>query len=74
VVGEQLRSLEHHRQDSSCIGSGSFDLVHHRLEDRGLVALADLVRLQVAQAALWVRADDCVDGNARRFRIGCRRT
>jgi hypothetical protein len=70
LFGERLRALEDHRERLHIRDRGP-DLVCHRTQDRYLLRLCDLARLQLAKATLRVSAHDFVD--ERRDRLGIRR-
>lgn len=68
---EHFCSFEHHRERLH-IRDRWPDLVCHRAQDRDLLRLGDLTRLQLAKAGLRVRADDLLYRDWDCFRI-CRR-
>jgi hypothetical protein len=73
VLGEYFGAFEHHRQYRCAPSSRCLDFFHHRLEHGGLIALSDLGRLKVSQAALRVSANDSLDQSVGGFWIDCLR-
>lgn len=73
AIGEHFRSIEDHRERLN-IRDRRPDLIRHRVQDRRLVSLSYLTRLQLAKATLRVRADDFVYERWDRLGIGCGRS